>query len=195
MGRIYCIMGKSSTGKDTIYKKLLRKKGFQLNRIVPYTTRPIREGEEDGVEYFFTDVDILERLKQENRIIECRGYQTVHGMWYYYMVKDDQINLEDKDYLIIGTLESYVMIRDYFGKDKVCPIYIEVEDGVRLTRALLREKKQKSPKFEEMCRRFIADNQDFSEEKLRDAGIEKRFVNNKLSDCLQEVTQYISDMK
>ncbi|MBQ7942542.1 MAG: guanylate kinase [Lachnospiraceae bacterium] len=195
MGRIYCIMGKSSTGKDTIYKKLLRKKGLQLNRIVPYTTRPIREGEEDGIEYFFTDVDILERLKQENRIIECRGYQTVHGMWYYYMVKDDQINLEDKDYLIIGTLESYVMIRDYFGEDKVCPIYIEVEDGVRLTRALFREKKQKSPKFEEMCRRFIADNQDFSEEKLRDAGIEKRFVNNKLSDCLQEVTQYISNMK
>ncbi len=195
MGRIYCIIGKSSTGKDTIYKKLIKKKELRLNRIVPYTTRPIREGEEDGVEYFFTDVEMLEHLKQENKIIECRGYNTVHGMWYYYMVKDEQINLELQDYLIIGTLESYLMTRDYFGKEKVCPIYIEVEDGIRLSRALLREKKQKSPKFEEMCRRYLADCQDFSEEKLYKAGIEKRFVNNKLSDCLQEVTQYISDMK
>ena len=195
MGRIYCIIGKSSTGKDTIYKKLLKNKKLQLNKIVPYTTRPIREGEENGVEYYFTDIDTLERLKQENKIVECRGYQTVHGMWYYYMVKDDQLDLTQKDYLIIGTLESYKMTRDYFGDDKVCPIYIEVDDGVRLTRALLREKKQKSPKYEEMCRRYLADCQDFSEEKLQEAGIEKRFINDKLSSCIQEVILYISGMK
>jgi len=191
MGRIYCIMGKSSTGKDTIYKRLLKNKKLGLNKIVPYTTRPIREGEQNGVEYFFTDVETLNCLKQENKIIECRGYQTVHGMWYYYMVKDDQIDLDNKDYLIIGTLESYQMTRDYFGKDKVCPIYIEVEDGVRLSRALLREKKQRSPKYEEMCRRYLADCQDFAEEKLLEAGIEKRFRNVKLSECIQEVAEYI----
>lgn len=195
MGRIYCIMGKSSTGKDTIYKKLLQKKRLHLNRIVPYTTRPIREGEIDGVEYFFTDIPTLERLKQENKIIECRGYHTIHGMWYYYMVKDDQINLEKNNYLIIGTLESYEMTRDYFGEDKVYPIYIEIEDGIRLTRALNREKKQTVPKYEEMCRRYLADCQDFSEEKLIKAGITKRFVNNKLSDCLREVIEYIQNCK
>ncbi len=194
MGRIYCIMGKSSTGKDTIYKRMLKNKKLGLNKIVPYTTRPIREGEQNGEEYFFTDVDTLNRLKQENKIIECRGYQTVYGMWYYYMVKDDQIDLENKDYLIIGTLESYQMTRDYFGKDRVCPIYIEVEDGVRLNRALLREKKQKSPKYEEMCRRYLADCQDFAEEKLQEAGIQKRFMNVKLSECIQEVAEYILGM-
>lgn len=195
MGRIYCIMGKSSTGKDTIYKKLLQKKRLHLKKIVPYTTRPIREGEQNGVEYFFTDIETLEHYKKENKIIECRGYHTIHGMWYYYMVKDDQINLEENDYLIIGTLESYQMTRDYFGKDKVCPIYIEIEDGVRLSRALQREMNQKFPKYEEMCRRYLADCQDFSEEKLRDAGLEKRFINSKLSGCIKEITEYIISMK
>ena len=56
MGKIYCVMGKSSSGKDTVYKKLKEQyKEFRL--IVPYTTRPIREGEKDGVEYYFVEGD------------------------------------------------------------------------------------------------------------------------------------------
>lgn len=193
MGRIYCIIGKSSTGKDTIYKKLLKNKSLGLRKIVPYTTRPIREGEKDGVEYHFTDEAALKQYKAENRLVECRSYQTIYGIWYYYTVKDDQINLTEYNYLIIGTLESYRMTRDYFGKDKVIPVYITVEDGERLTRALLREKSQSIPKYEEMCRRFLADSQDFSEEKLKQAGIEKYFYNNELDQCMQEVTAYISE--
>ena len=53
MGKIICLMGKSSTGKDTIYKHLLADRRLGLKKIVPYTTRPIRNGERDGVEYFF----------------------------------------------------------------------------------------------------------------------------------------------
>ena len=52
MGKIYYIIGKSSSGKDTIFKELLARIP-QLKRVVPYTTRPVREGEENGVEYFF----------------------------------------------------------------------------------------------------------------------------------------------
>ena len=53
MGKIFCVMGKSATGKDTIYQRLLHKKELNLQKIVPYTTRPIREGEEHGREYYF----------------------------------------------------------------------------------------------------------------------------------------------
>ena len=52
MGRIFYIMGKSATGKDTVFKELLKRRP-ELTTVVPYTTRPIREGETDGVEYFF----------------------------------------------------------------------------------------------------------------------------------------------
>ena len=57
MGKIICLMGKSCAGKDTIYKRLLADRELRLKKIVPYTTRPIREGEQEGVEYFYTDED------------------------------------------------------------------------------------------------------------------------------------------
>lgn len=191
MGKIFCIMGKSATGKDTIYKKLLQNSELGLKRIVSYTTRPIREGEKEGEEYHFTDVKNLELLKQQGKIIECRSYDTIHGIWNYFMVKDNQIDLTQNDYLVIGTLESYLKIKSYFGEDQVVPIYIELEDGERLTRALDREKTQSKPKYEELCRRFLADCQDFSDEKLKEAGIHRFYVNNDLENCLSEIEKDI----
>lgn len=184
-------MGKSATGKDTIYKRLLESERLELKTIVLYTTRPIREAETEGVEYHFTDVEQMKVLEQEGKIIECRAYDTIHGIWYYYMVKDSQIELTKNDYLIIGTLESYVKIRDYFGTEKVVPIYIDLEDGERLTRALEREKTQSEPKYEEMCRRFLADCKDFSSENIEEAGIHKFYMNYELEQCLTEIEQDI----
>ena len=53
MGKIFCVMGKSASGKDTIYRRLMEAPGLGLERIVLYTTRPIRAGEKDGVDYHF----------------------------------------------------------------------------------------------------------------------------------------------
>lgn len=191
MGRIFCIVGKSSSGKDTIYKRLLKNRTLKLQRIVPYTTRPIREGEQEGVEYYFTTEERLGQLRGEDKIIECRSYDTVHGVWHYFLAKDSRIVLDKQDYLIIGTLESYGMIRDYFGRDRVVPVFIDLEDGERLSRALKRERKQSSPRYEEMCRRYIADARDFSKERLEQAGIDRYFDNSCLKECLREVTAYI----
>ena len=65
MGKIYCIMGKSSTGKDTLFKKILGDESLSLKTIVPYTTRPVRAGEKNGVEYFFCDEKKVEELERE----------------------------------------------------------------------------------------------------------------------------------
>ena len=191
MGKIFCVMGKSATGKDTIYQKLLTESKLELKRIIPYTTRPIREGEVEGREYHFCTEEDVQRLDEEGRIVELRAYNTVYGIWKYFTVDDGNIQLEKENYLLIGTLEAYTRIRDYFGKDKVCPIYIEVEDGERLLRAISREKSQDVPKYEEMCRRFLADAKDFSEENLLAAGIEKRFVNVELTDTLSKIENYM----
>lgn len=192
MAKIYVVMGKSATGKDTIYKLLLENKELDLKKVITYTTRPIREGEVDGVEYFFNTVDEYENYKKENKVVESRCYNTIHGPWYYYMVNDGQVNLEsDNNYIMIGTLESYAQIRQYYGKDIVLPIYIEIEDGERLTRALEREKTQNEPKYAEMCRRFLADVSDFSEENLEKNEIIKRYINNDLDTCLKEIIKDI----
>ena len=194
MGKIFYIMGKSSSGKDTIYKKLSERMP-ELQRIVPYTTRPIRDGEQEGVEDHFVGEDRLREMQEAGRVIEVRAYNTKCGVWTYFTADDGQIDLEKKDYLVIGTLESFQALKKYFGEEKIVPIYIEVDDGVRLSRALEREQREKEPRYEEMCRRFLADSADFSEENLRRAGIWKRFVNMELERCLEEIGAYIKDFR
>lgn len=191
MGKIYCIMGKSSTGKDTLYKRILKNEELQLKKVIPYTTRPIREGEKEGVEYFFCNSEKAEELQLAGKVIERRDYNTVHGIWTYFTADDGQIDLKDTNYLMIGTLESYHRIREYYGKEYVVPIYIEVEDGERLQRALNREKMQTIPKYEEMCRRFLADAKDFSEVNLNAAEITRRFVNCDLDETEADIAAYI----
>lgn len=192
MGKIVYLMGKSSTGKDTIYKRLLADNGFELKKIIPYTTRPIRIKEQDGVEYFFTDEEGFERLMESGRVVEHRAYHTYHGLWRYFTVDDGQIDLQAQNYICIGTLESYESTRAYFGREYMIPVLIELDDGIRLQRALDRERKQESPKYEEMCRRFLADSEDFAEEKIERAGITRRFYNENLEKCLEEIREYIA---
>lgn len=193
MGKIYCVMGKSSSGKDSIYHEIMEKGALGLKPIIPYTTRPIRDGEQDGREYHFCTEDTVQRLQDAGRIMELRAYNTVYGVWKYFTVDDERIDLSKNNYLYIVTLEGYTKIREYFGADRVVPIYIEVEDGERLMRAIAREQKQDVPKYEEMCRRFLADSVDFCDEKLVEAGVVRRFSNNEFVQTVQEVTAYIAD--
>lgn len=190
MSKIFYIMGKSSSGKDSFFKEI-RKRIPEMKEIILYTTRPIREGETDGVEYHFVGEEELERLEKEGRVIELRAYNTVHGVWKYFTADDGQIDLEKYDYLVIGTLESYEAMRKYYGEEAVVPIYVEVEDGIRLSRALEREKEQAYPKYAELCRRFLADSEDFSEENLEKSGIMKKFRNMEFKQCADEIYSYI----
>lgn len=191
MKKIYYVMGKSSSGKDTIYNRLIKDEKLSLNTIVGYTTRPMREGECQGKEYFFVDEEELLRHEKNGRVIEKRAYNTVYGIWYYFTVDDENINLQENDYILIGTLESYEKVRNYYGKDVVVPIYIDVEDGERLIRAIMRERNQKNPSYEEVCRRFLADSKDFAEEKLKELGIEKKYNNIDLEVCYNEIREMI----
>lgn len=191
MGKMVYLMGKSSTGKDTVYKRLLKNPLLQLKKIVPYTTRPIRAGETEGDEYFFMDEAGFKKLKAQGKVIEDRAYHTYHGLWRYFTVDDGNIDLENNNYIIIGTLESYLKTREYFGREKVLPVLLEVDDGVRLRRALDRESGQENPKYEELCRRYLADAEDFSEKKIEEADIAVRFSNENLEKCLSEIEEYL----
>jgi guanylate kinase len=112
MSKIFFVLGKSCSGKDTIFQSLKENKQLNLKTVVGYTTRPMRVNEKDGVEYFFVDQNKLEELKKAKKVIECRDYNTVYGIWSYFTVDDGQIDLNNGDYLYIGTLESYEQMID-----------------------------------------------------------------------------------
>lgn len=193
MGKIFYVMGKSASGKDTVYKELTRRLPW-LRRVRMYTTRPIRDGEQNGVEYFFVGPDFLRRCEAEGRVIECRTYDTVYGPWSYFTAEDGQIRLSDGDYLMMGTLESYQKLKEVYGEDAICPIYIYLADGLRLERALKRESAQKTPRYAELCRRYLADEEDFSEERLKRAGITGGYENVVLEECIQEIINEIMEV-
>lgn len=195
MGKIFYIMGKSSSGKDTIYSRLLQDKELKFRNIVLYTTRPMREGETPGREYYFVNRDVFQDFQRQGKVIESRTYQTVYGPWTYFTADDGQIELDKKKYLGIGTLESYERMKAYYGEEKLVPLYIQVEDGERLKRAIRREELQNEPKYAEMCRRFLADAEDFSEEKLERAGIHTRFANVELESCIKEIKNCIQKLQ
>ena len=186
MGKIYCVMGKSASGKDSLYREILKARP-SLKTYVMYSTRPRREHEENGVAYHFTDEAAIEDFRKKGRLIESRTYSTVYGPWTYATVDDGQIDLSKGDYLMPGTLDSYLKLKEYFGAGSLVPVYVEVEDGERLMRAVRREMEEAHPKYTEVCRRFIADAEDFSEEKLKSAGIAKRYINDDFGRCLKEI--------
>ena len=175
---------------------LKENKALELKEIVPYTTRPMRKGEENGVGYYFVDNAAYEAMRREGKVIESRSYDTIQGKWHYFTADDGQIDLAKHDYLGIGTLESYLKLKAYFGEQAMVPLYVEVDDGLRLSRALERERKQTEPKYAEMCRRFLADCEDFTEEKIAEAGIVRRFSNNSTpEDCFSEIQNFVEQQK
>ena len=199
MGKIFVVMGKTSSGKDTVYKRVLDSLEAKAGEAAPktvviYTTRPMRPGEQNGVEYFFATEQELQKLREEGKVIEERCFHTVHGPWYYFTVNDGQIDLEHHSYLMINTLAGFEMIRDYYNKEQVIPVYIEADAKDRLIRYINRESLQKNPNYKEVCRRFLADEEDFAEEELQRLGISKRYFNRDLDECCAEIEADIATL-
>lgn len=197
MGKLFMILGRSASGKDTIFANLIKDPMLALKPVVTYTTRPKRHGEEEGVQYHFVDEHRMYEIENEGRIIEKRVYHTKMGDWYYFTV-EGEIDLSQGSYIMIGTLDSYNSMKDFYFKKnnyKEChevePIFIDASDDSIYNRLLLREKDQKIPNFDELHRRFAADKQDFSENNLRKAGINYTFENENLEQCLNRIRQHI----
>ena len=152
-----------------------------------YTTRPIREGETDGVEYFFTGREELERQLDSGKVIESRTYQTIAGPWTYYTVDDGQFDVaDDESCLMIGTLESYEKMRLFWKMGKMVLVSYRGPDGIRLS-GPSNARNQKRPNYREVCRRYLADEKDFSEENLERLGITKRYQNTDMEMCVEEI--------
>ena len=184
---IYYLMGKSASGKDTICRAL-RKARPDWKVLIPYTTRPMRSGDREGAEYHFVSERELQRLREAGKILEERSYETAFGIWRYASVDDGWIGRAGGgDYLLIGTLESYRKLRGRFGEGQLFPLYLELPEELRLERARRREEEQEKPSWAEFWRRFSLDEQDFSEEKLREAGIVRRYRNLEWEACVNEI--------
>lgn len=191
MGRLFCVLGKSGSGKDTVFRALVQERALGLRPVVGYTTRPPREFETEGVEYHFRSEAEFAALREAGKIIEERSYRTMHGVWRYATVDDGSIDFSAGSYLTIATPEALGGLRARFGPAAVVPLYLEVEDGLRLRRMIRRESRREAPDYPEVCRRFLADEQDFAREVLRQQGVTASISNRRLRDCLAQIAGII----
>ncbi len=195
MGKIVILMGASGSGKDTIYTKLIEENPYELQNITPCTTRPIRDGEMEGKEYYFKTLEQMQKMQQQNQIVELRTYQTIYGPWHYFTGAQN-IDLQSYHYITINTLVGYDQFVSYYGEENILPILLQMDDGIRLQRALDREKIQQNPKYAEMCRRFLADATDFSLENIQKRKIEpQNMIDNSglIEETLKKVNKVLEN--
>lgn len=190
--KIYYLMGKSATGKDSIYKRLVSE--MQLKPILMSTTRPMRNGEVMDREYHFTNLGEFLNMQTANQIAEYRTYSIYDndayiGEWIYYTPRIE-LDTSECSRIGIGTIESYESLYDEYA-DKLVPIYIEVNDNERFLRAVEREKLNDQPNYHELCRRYLADDKDFSDIKLSLYNIYHKFTNDNIDDCVADIKQFI----
>lgn len=163
MNRKHCLLGMSSSGKDTIFKKLILK-GF--TPCISHTTRPMREGEVDGREYFFINDEEFEHMKDSNLFVETREYINKKGILWFYGLSKEQCNMGD---LVILDLNGYKDIVQYVGKENIISIYINASASARLLRSISRQSEQINKEFitcddialDEIYRRLGRDRYDF----------------------------------
>lgn len=183
--RIFCLIGKSGSGKDTIMNRIFEQRS-DLQRVVMSTTRPIRPGEVDGVNYnFVTDAQFRKSLLSGD-VVEHRSYSTIHGLWTYFTTKSAFTG--DQDFLTTSTIDAVSSLREYFGEENVIVVNVVVDDGLRLQRALTRELNG-GRGFLEMCRRFLADSEDFNQVKLSTIANLKTVENIDIEQCVLEVNE------
>ncbi len=77
-GKLFILSAPSGAGKTTILKRVMREISH-LAFSVSHTTRSPREGEENGVDYFFVSVDEFQTMQQQDLFLE---WAEVHGNYY-----------------------------------------------------------------------------------------------------------------
>lgn len=191
MKKIIYIMGKSSTGKDTIYRELLNILKDKVKPITLFTTRPPRSTEVEGREYHFITKEELNKLSRDNKVIEQRVYNTIYGPWTYATI-DNNID-PNVPHIALGTLVSLEKMRNYFGEDNIIPIYLEVDDDIRRERTLLRLCEfGDTSDSDEAIRRWEVDEIDFSKKKIAEARV--NIIDNSTDDisvAINKILEYI----
>ncbi len=161
--KVIALVGCTASGKDSILKEALRidKQGFIIP-VISTTSRPARENEINGKDYFFIDHNKADEMLKNNEFIECREYIVADGSTWIYGITKNQIDIEsDKTYICIIDLQGLKQLENYLkdvGKgDKLVSLFIDVKAQIRLMRALQRESDLTDIQVNEICRRNLDD--------------------------------------
>ena len=151
--KILALFGKSASGKDTIQNWIIKSFPQLTNKIVSCTTRPPREGEQEGVDYFFLSDEQFAEKVLNGSMLEATSFRE-----WFYGTSLDQL---DKNKINIGVFNVAgieCILED--SRLEVIPVWVYASGKTRLLRSLQRES---DPDCAEICRRYMADDNDFND--------------------------------
>ena len=195
--KIFALLGYMGVGKDTILKQVL-KDIDDVKPIISTTTRPMRKGETEGVEYYF--IDDTEFFRRGTDFVEQRIYHTKvkengvekEATWRYGI---ERAELEKDDYLIvIVDSVGYKELKNYVGNGRIVPIFISAPQEELKARALARGDLEA-----EVDRRLKDDYERFMDFRVRTVYHEVKNTNGRLEEAIKEVeniiTKHINEVK
>lgn len=191
MNKIFCVVGRSGSGKSTIVDKLVRlhsdefTRVFNISTLTYHTTRKPRKNESSS-EYIFNTEEEFEDSKTHNEILEQREYITENNdILHYYTLKED-IDLDKHNYIVKASFDQYNNYKEYFGEDYVVLIYVYTDLKRLLNRTIHRAHTYND--MVEACRRFISDDKQFKDLLISPSHI---VFNN--TDIIQDIDKAVDD--
>lgn len=154
--RMIIIMGRAGTGKTSLVNELV-KRGYE--KIKTCTTRPIRDGEEDGVDYFFLTDDQFHKYAQNNYFAEIKKYYTTEGEWLYGTPKVELLSSDEKSVIIL-TPDGVRAVKPLLDSRGIH--YTVVLIGAKAS-VIKRRMIQRGDDMDEIIRRIRADDEDFED--------------------------------
>ena len=161
MKKIIALVGCSASGKDFILKHAIKYIG-NLIPIISHTSRPMRQGEIDGREYYFVDVETITDMHNNGEFIESRNYYVGDGITWSYGIHKGSVDIDSNyDYIVIVDFQGLKKIEKYFEKlgmkDCIHSIFIDTDSQIRLQRSLSREGRMTEDQVSEVIRRYEDD--------------------------------------
>ena len=159
--KLILLIGCMASGKDTILKEMINE-GY-AEPVISHTSRPMRKGEKDGIEYHFVSAEEMLKMKENNEFIEFKSYKAANNeKWYYGVDKNSLEKGLSKNYILIVDITGMRQIKEYFKDDKnmeITTIFLDVDKETRRKRAIRRDD-MTLEKVKEIERRLKADDKE-----------------------------------
>ena len=184
---ILAVMGQAGAGKDSFVNALIDGEFLPWAKpIISCTTRPIRENEQDGVNYHYLTNEEFADQVVNGEMLEA----TVFNNWCYGT--SAQNLTANKINIGVYNLTGLNILREDPNID-LYVIYVTCSDKERLLRQLLREE---NPNCHEIVRRFNTDEEDFKDYKLNEVKVDFQVLNDRncsIEDVCEQIVNFLKD--
>lgn len=185
MIKILILIGKTTSGKDYVVKRLVQKHGYK--KIITYTTRPMRKNERQDVTYHYISEEEFKSKIGESFFLEWKSYNTEFGTWYYGSALEDLKKSDDKSVIIL-TPKDYRDVKNKLSRKDITCIYLYANNAT-LKKRLIKRGDNKS----EAERRLLHDNEDF---KGVENEVDRIVYNNdgtNIDDVVEKILKFLGE--